>query len=150
MVLFTPELKHHILTQYQANTRGCGFAALAHRYSVKGGDATLRYWYRRWDGTPVSLQRKPVSGRPRALTRTEVARYIRIPIRRSNRAHVAVHYNQLQESVQAATAKTVSIRSIRRYGRQELRARVKRTKKRTSQECKYINIIASIACSALS
>lgn len=137
MVRFTPDLKHHILTQYTPNTRGHGFLALAGRFGVRGGAKTIQYWYRRWDGTPGSLQRKPGSGRPRVLTRSQVRQYIGTPIRRSNRAHRPVHYNQLQASVQSAAAKPVSLRTIRRYGQQELRAIVKRTKKTTTLEREY-------------
>lgn len=140
MVRFTPDFKHHILTQYLPNTRGHGFSSLAQRFAVKGGSRTIRYWYAAWDGTPTSLQHKAVPGRPRALTRAEVGRYIRIPIQRRNRAHMPVHYNELQATIKKGTSKSISTRTIQRYGKQELGGRDKRTKKRTTHECKH-NII---------
>lgn len=140
MVRFSPDFKHYILTQYQANLRGRGFSAVAQRFGVKGGSRTVRYWYSAWDGTPASLQRKPVSGRPRALTRAEVTRYIRTPIQRRNRAHLPIHYNEVHRTINEVTSKSPSIQTIRRYGRQELRARNKRTRKRTTQECKHRHI----------
>jgi transposase len=144
MVHFSPDFKHHILTQYEANTRGYGFHALACRYGVSGGGQTIQYWYRAWDGSPASLQRKAIPGRPRLLTRAQVGRYIRTPIRRRNRSHLPVHYTELQDSIQRSTGKSISLPTIRRHGRQELQAQCKHTRKRTIQECKHTTTIACL------
>jgi hypothetical protein len=46
-----------------------------------------------------------------------------------------VHYTELLPSVRQKTGADVSLRSLQRYGKEQLRARDKKTKKRTSAEC---------------
>jgi hypothetical protein len=84
MNIFTPQLKHHILTQYRSNDRDYSFQSLAIRYGIKGGKGTIQKWHQRWKGTPESLMNKQRSGRPRILTRTQVYRYISQPIIKKN------------------------------------------------------------------
>jgi hypothetical protein len=80
---FTPQHKHNILTHYCAGVRGAGFAALARRFAVKGGEEQEQEQEQEQvssrDGTrggterlPASLQEQPRSGRPRTLSRAEV------------------------------------------------------------------------------
>ena len=87
-----------------------------------------------WDGTAASLQRQPVSGRPRSPTPEEVQRYVITPIRRKNRAHVPILYSELQPAVEEQTGKKVSARTIRRYGKEEGGGRLAHGKKRTAEE----------------
>lgn len=140
MTLFSPDLKQHILQQYRRHTRGAGFGALARRYHVRGGKQTVQQWYARWDGTAASLQRKPGSGHPRALTAADISRHIRAPILAANRRHEAVHYTDLLEGVRRKTGKRVSLRTIRRYGKEQLAVKDKHTKKRTHNESECCNI----------
>ena len=98
--------------------------------------STIRAWYQRWDGTPASLQRTPVPGRPRVLSRAQVARHVQARIRSANRKPAAIHYTDLLPVVRRATGTNVSIQTLRRYGRKELGAKQKRTKKRTATERK--------------
>jgi transposase len=134
MKQFTPEQKHEILLDYSPRSATHNFAALARRHAVAGGGRTIQNWLARWDRTPASLQHKQVSGRPRILTPAEVQRHIATPIRRKNRAHVPVHYTELQPALEQRTGKKVSIQTIRRYGREEAGGRLKRGKKRTEEE----------------
>lgn len=134
MKQFTPEQKHEILLEYSPRSTTHSLAALAHRHAVKGGRRTIENWLARWDGTAASLQRKAVSGRPRSLTPEEVKRHIIAPIRRKNRAHVPVHYTDLQPALEQQTGKKVSIQTIRRYGKEEAGGRLKHGKKRTAEE----------------
>jgi transposase len=134
MKQFTPEQKHEILLEYSPRSPTHCADALARRHAVAGGGRTIRNWLARWDRTPASLQRKQVSGRPRSLTAEEVQRHITAPIRRKNRAHVPVHYTELQPAVEQRTGKKVSSRTIRRYGREEAGGRLKHGKKRTAEE----------------
>jgi transposase len=131
---FTPQHKHNILTHYCAGVRGSGFAALARRFAVKGGAGVILRWHVRWDGTPASLQEQPRSGRPRTLSRAEISRHVRAPLLAANRAHRAVHYTTLLPAVRAKTGKELSLRTLRRYGKEQLGAKQKRSKKRTAGE----------------
>jgi len=136
MSIFTPQLKHHILTQYQPHSRENSFEALARRYAVNGGKTTVKYWHQQWDGTPTSLHRKPVSGRPRLLSSRQVNDYIRTPVRNKNRAHVAISYTQLLPSVQRKSVKQLSLRTLQNYGKRDLGIKMRHSKKRTADESK--------------
>jgi transposase len=137
MKQFPPEQKHSILLEYTPRSTTHSFAALAARHGVAGGGNTLQLWHQRWDGTVASLQHKPVSGRPRVLSRREVQQHVRTPILRANRAHKAVHYPALLAPLQQKTGKEVSLRTVQRYGKEELGARQRRGKKRTTEESQY-------------
>jgi hypothetical protein len=139
-MLYTPAHKHSILTHYCAGERSADFTALARRFAVAGGARTIRRWYERWDGTPRSLETKTRSGRPRALSKREVLQHVRTPILRANRAHQAVHYPAVEEAVRQKTGRRVSLRTIQRYGKEELGAKQRRGKKRTADECECIHI----------
>jgi hypothetical protein len=141
---FTPALKHHILQQYLPHSPDNSFAALAKRYDVKGGKSTVQRWYARWDGTPRSLERKPGSGRPRALFSAEIRANIHQPIQSRNRSHRPVHYPELWQSTISTTGKSVSLRTVQRYGEQIVRARDKTTRARTAAECEHTATSRSI------
>lgn len=128
------EAKHHILLEYSPHDATRSFAALARRHAVKGGHETSHRWWLRWDGTPASLERKQGSGKARVLSRAEVSRHVRAPILAANRAHRAIHYTELLPAVRQKTGTEVSLRSLQRYGKEELGARDKQSKKRTAEE----------------
>ena len=128
------EAKHHILLEYAPHDTTRSFAALARRHAVKGGKQTVHGWHSRWDGTPASLQRKSGTGRARALSRAEVSRHVRAPILAANRAHRAISYTSLLPAVRAKTHSQISLRTLRRYGKEELKAKQMHTKKRTADE----------------
>lgn len=128
------EAKHHILLEYAPHDASHGFTALARRHAVKGGADVVRRWHQRWDGTAASLERKAGSGKPRALSTAEVHQHVRDPILAANRAHSAVHYSTLLPSVQEETGVELSLRTLQRYGKEELGAKQKHTKKRTAAE----------------
>jgi transposase len=134
MPLFTQQLKHHILQQYQSRVRGHGFGALAQQYGVRGGKEVVREWYRRWDGTPLSLEEKARSGRPRILSSAQVKRHVAAAIRNRNRSARPVRYTELLPQVQAATDREMSLRTLQRYGHDEAGGRKTRGKKRTAEE----------------
>jgi hypothetical protein len=94
----------------------------------------LRGWLQRWDGSDASLERKRGSGRARVLSTAEVSRHVRAPILAANRAHRAIHYTELLPVVRQKTGTAVSLRSLQRYGKEELGGRDKRSKKRTADE----------------
>jgi transposase len=136
MPCLTPNEKHNILTLYYNKQHKHTFDSLAKQFNIKGGRRTIINWHKKWNGTVESLERKQGSGRPKVLSSTQVKNYIQIPIRNKNRSHQPVHYTQLLPSVQKKTNTNVSLRSIQRYGKEELGAKQKRTKKRTADESK--------------
>ena len=128
------DVKHHILLEYAPHDATRSFAALARRHAVKGGERVLRRWYQHWDGSPASLERKAGSGKARALSKAQVSRHVRAPLLAANRAHRAIHYPDLLPRVRAATGTEVSLRTVRRYGEEELGAKKRRGIKRTAEE----------------
>ena len=132
---YTAAHKQSILSHYRAGVKGAGFDALARRFAVKGGGAVIKRWHDRWNRDAASLEHKQGAGRPRALSGREVQQYVRAPILRANRAHRAVRYTELLPAVQERTGKNVSVRTLRRYGKEKLGARSTRGKKRTAEEC---------------
>lgn len=128
------EAKHHILLDYSPHDTTRSFVALAARHAVAGGARTVQRWHERWDGTPASLEEKQRTGRPRVLSRAEVSRHVRAPILAANRAHRAIHYSELLPTVRLKTGTEVSLRSLQRYGKEELGGQDKQSKKRTAEE----------------
>jgi hypothetical protein len=134
MTHLSAEAKHPILLEYQAGDNTRSFAALARCHAVKGGGPTIGRWHSRWDGSPASLQERARSGRPRALSAQQVARHIRAPILAANRAHRAIHYPDLLDSVRTSTGADLSLPTLRRYGKEGTGAKQQRGKKRTAEE----------------
>ena len=128
--------KHHILLEYSPDRASQSFAALALRHGVAGGARTVQRWHEQWTGDAASMERKKGTGRARTLTPAEVSRHVRAPILAANRAHRAIHYTDLLPSVQQISGKEVALRTLQRYGHDELDARNKTTKKRTAAESK--------------
>jgi hypothetical protein len=133
---FTPELKHDILTEYLPHSHDNSFQALADRHNIKGGKGTIQRWYARWDGTPSSLRQRAGAGRHRLLSAAQIRDTIALPIRNRNRSHHAIHYTELLPTVRDQTGTTVSLRTIRRYGKEIIRARDRSTRSRTAAESK--------------
>lgn len=131
------EAKHHILLDYAPRSSTDGLTALARRHDIRGGKRTLRNWLQQWDGSAESLKRKPGSGKARVLNRAQVSRHVRAPILAANRAHRAISYAELLPLVRQRTDTEVSLRSLQRYGREELGAMQRRSKKRTAAESEY-------------
>jgi transposase len=134
MKQFPPAQQHSILLEYSPRSTTHSFAALAERHGVPGGKRTVQRWDQRWDGTARSLEHKAGAGRPRALSKQEVQQHVRAPILRANRAHKPMHYSKLLPEVQRKTGKELSIQTLRRYGKEELNAKQRRSKKRTAEE----------------
>lgn len=134
MKQLSAEAKHAILLEYQPRSATHSFSALAARHSISGGAQTLEKWFQRWNHTVESLKRHSGSGRPRALTATQVQRYIRQPVLQANRAHRAIHYPELMPRLRQTSARSVSLRTVQRYGQKELKIRDKRGIKRQASE----------------
>jgi hypothetical protein len=65
-----------VLQEYRSGVYGSGFKSLAKLFKVKGGHKLIMHWYRQWNGTIQSLNRKSKDGRPRTMTKKEVKHYI--------------------------------------------------------------------------
>lgn len=136
---FTPLHKHSILTHVKHKRKGETLASIASLHGVKGGARTLQRWLRRWKDTADSLQRRAGSGRPTLLTPAQVTKHVRSRIQSANRSARAVHYPSLLPLVQQATGRQFTLRTLQRYGKQQLHVRQKKAKKRTANECKSVN-----------
>jgi hypothetical protein len=134
MTHLSPEAKHHILLEYSRDDATRSFTALAARHSIAGGWRVLLRWHQQWNGTPQSLQRKAGTGKQRALTAAQVSRHVRAPILAANRAHRAISYSQLLPTVCAKTGVELSLRTLQQYGKEQLGAKHKHSKKRTAAE----------------
>jgi hypothetical protein len=86
------------------------------------------------------LKHKNGAGRHRILNPSEVTRYIRQPIARKNRSHRAVHYTDLFHRVRENSGREVSLRTIQRYGKEDAKVKMRRTKKCTVDECQFISL----------
>ena len=128
------EAKHHILIEYSPHDASRTFAALARRHAVKGGAQVIRLWHKHWDGTAASLAEGARAGRPRVLSRDQINRSIYTPLFRANRSHRAIHYTELLPRVRATSRTEISLRTVQRYGKEKLKARHKRGKKRCAKE----------------
>lgn len=129
------DAKHAILLEYRPRSQQHSLAALARRHNIAGAERTLHNWLQRWDGTAASLMHRRGAGRPRILTRAEVKQCLHAPLLAANRAHRAIHYTDMLPQVQRETRSSISLRSLRRYGKKELRAKNRKTTKRTQLEC---------------
>jgi hypothetical protein len=128
------DAKHAILFEYSPRSPTHSFSALARRHSIPGGADVIRHWHDRWDGSAASLKRNAGTGKERALSSRQVEQHVRKPILAANRKHRPISYTQLLPSVQAATGSQLSLRTLQRYGKEELRIKNKATKKRTAVE----------------
>lgn len=71
------------------------------------------------------------------LSSAQVSRHVRAPILAANRAHRAVHYTDLLESVKEKTGKEISVQTLRRYGKEECAAKQRHSKKRSADESEH-------------
>ena len=134
MTKYTSVFKHAVLQEYCAGNRAHSFRALARRFKVHGGPSTICKWYRNWKGTQQSLERRAGSGRRTLLTPAQVERYIVKPIRRCNKNHVAVEYHDLKDDVEEKVGHSVSVRTLRRYGKEKSQVHFQHTIRRTPVE----------------
>jgi hypothetical protein len=134
MAQLSSQTKHHILLEYRPHSPTHSFSALAATHGVAGGKRTIMRWHKQWNGTAQSLEHRKGAGRPRVLSRVQVTRHVRTPILAANRSHRPIHYTSLLPKAQQKTHKQISIRTLRRYGQQQLHVKQKHTTKRTADE----------------
>jgi transposase len=137
MSQLTAQQKHDILVHCETRRAGESEVEVAAQHGARVSRQTIWRWRQRWDHTPSSLRHAPVPGRPRLLTPAEVSRHVRAPILAANRSHRQVSYTKLLPEVHRKAGKPISIRTLRRIGKEQLGAKAKRTTKRTRQECQY-------------
>lgn len=142
----TAQQKHDILIHVRDRRGGEQPEEIAARHGVAASRRTVYSWLQQWDGTPRSLERKAGSGKQRMLSSRQVQQYVRPLILRANRAHKAVHYSQLLHSVRQKSSTELSLRTLQRYGHDELHGRQTRGKKRTAEERESAGACATVAC----
>ena len=124
---YTAAFKQQVLTQYQPNTPGWGFKALAKKNHIPR-DTTIQSWYRQWDGTPASLQRNIGSGRKRTLTQAESHALILDPVHKALKKKQKIDYADIHSEIIAKPDyRHVSLAMVKRVGRKEHRLTWKRT-----------------------
>jgi hypothetical protein len=74
------------------------------------------------------------------MTQRQVTQLIHAPINRANHSFTSIHYTDLQPSLRRKIAPEPSLRTIRRYGKEQLGGKNKHSKKRTPEECQCIHI----------
>jgi len=136
MKQLTPELKHSILTHYTSPHHHQTLQQILSLHAVSVSRRTVELWQQKWNGTIESLQRQAVSGRPRVLSRAQVSRHVATPIRNANRAGRTIHYSTMMEQVSVSSGKSMSLRTLQRYGKEECKAKSTRGQKRTADEGK--------------
>lgn len=130
----TPQHKHSILLEYRLRSHDHSFAALAARHGIKGGGIVIQRWHQQWNGSATSLEEKHSTGRPRILSTQQVHQYVAPMIREKNRNAERVRYSDIHSSVEAKAHTQMSLRTLQRYGKEDLGAHKKHGKKRTADE----------------
>lgn len=136
MKQITPEVKHSILSHYTSPNNTQTLALILSLHQVNASRQAVESWRKTWDGSVESLKHRGGAGRPRILTKREVTRYIKRPIRDANRSSKCIRYSRVAQSVREKTGKGVSDRTIRRIGKEQLGGRKTRGRKRTAEESK--------------
>ncbi|CAF4035503.1 unnamed protein product, partial [Rotaria sordida] len=75
-------------------------------------------WYRQWDGTVDSLNQESKGGRARTMTQQEVKVYILEFVKSMNNKSVYVDYKKVHAHMKFVLKREVSIRTLRRYGKE--------------------------------
>jgi len=123
--------KERVVNYYNQNKPNCSFRSVAKKFNLRGGHELVRRWYK----NRRSLETKLKPGRPTILSRREISNHIQTKIRAANRSSTPIHYTSLLNSVNTATNKKISLRTLQRYGKRILGAKQKRTVKRTVEQC---------------
>jgi len=129
--------KQRVVNYYMQHQPNISFGRVATIFNLKGGESTVRRWYNQRH----SLDTKPRSGRPSILSIEEINTHIKKKIVEKNRLSEPIHYTQLLPMVKHVTNKHLSLRTLRRYGKEKCGIKMKRTIKRTENECNIIHII---------
>ena len=126
--------KQEILQEYQPKVRGKGFKSLGKRYKIKGGHKTIRKWYQKWDGTKESLKKESGGDRRSILSEKEKKTLISGFVNKRAKKDAA-DYREVHENIESKTGKKISVKSVRRLGK-ELGAVSKKTKRKSPTEGK--------------
>lgn len=137
MTKFTAEQKQLILSQYSAHDHSRSYRSLAHQYGISKDGRTVRRWMKRWDGTIESLKQRKGAGRPRILTPLQAHNHITQPVTAANRRHQPIHYRSIHTRLQHSLNKSMSLRSVQRYGRSMCKIKDKTVIPRESSERKH-------------
>lgn len=135
---YTSVFKYNVLQEYRPEVYGCGFKSLAKRFKIKGGHKLIMHWYRQWDGTVQSLNRRSKGGRPRTITKNEVKDYVLDFVRMMNSQFKPVNYRMIQSNIEASLKKKVPLSTIQRYGKKECGLTWRKTHELSSRDSKCL------------
>ena len=127
--------KERVVDYYTDHYPKYSFRQVATLFKIEGGHKTVSRWYNQRH----SLETKSRSGRPPKLTMKQMNQYITKTIREKNQSALSVHYTDLMSDIKNQIDGNVSLRIIQRYGHDRLGIKMKKTSKRTEQECKFIH-----------
>ena len=120
---FTSVFKHNVLQEYRQGIYG--FRSLAKRFKIKDGHKLKMSWYARWNGTVESLEPKWAGGRPRTMTKDQVADYILNFVDEMNMLYKPVNYKMIKERIESSLNRQFPLKTIQRYGRQDCDIKIK-------------------------
>ncbi|CAF4805557.1 unnamed protein product, partial [Rotaria sp. Silwood2] len=84
------------------------------------GHMLIKRWYRQWDGTVQSLNRKSRNGRPRTLSKEEVKHYKLDFVKIMNSQYKSVNYRMVKSHVETSLNRTEPLSNIQRYGKKNV------------------------------
>jgi transposase len=146
---YPPSFKHKVLSEYQPNQYGCGFEALAKKYSIQGGKSVVCRWYAQWNGTVESLEEKKHTGRKHKLSEEDTQQLIEQPVEEALQKKQKINYSDIHQKIQSKPAHSdISLRTVQRIGKRELGLRWKRTTLDVEQNgiARYPLVIVSEFC----
>jgi len=133
---YSLEYKQRVVEYYYTHRPRPSLAAVARTFHIKGGSKTVCSWIHR----RAELETRPRQGRPTALSRVEIGRYVKKPIRENNRKHEPNFYSNILSDIHTKIHKNISIRTLQRYGKQRSGIKKKKALRRTADECNYTHI----------
>ena len=144
--------KERVVREYQPGVRGKGFQALEKKYKVgQSGPSKrlIKVWWKKWVAggkTLAALESVPGGGRRSILTEKEKQKHILKFIAHKNLIGEAVDYKEVHRNVIAKTKKDISLREVRRIGKNELDITWKNTTLVTPAEGKLEDFLTYVPC----
>jgi transposase len=135
---YDPLFKQLVVEYYLQDQPNVSFQFVGKIFQINGGHVTLKQWFDRYDGTIVSLQQRYRSGRPRILSKRQVNQLVTKIVYSHNRLSRPINYKKITNSIRQKTNTNVSIRTVRRYGKNS-GIKQRKTIKRTYGESEYKN-----------
>jgi len=127
---YSADYRRRAVDYYRSHRASMSLAAVAKHFGIKGGKTTVFRWVKQGGNQETRAR----SGRPRILNSGERKRYVLHKVQYRNQRHEGIKYNEIVDTIRAQTGKSISKRTVRRYGQEE-GIKQKRTIRRTQVEC---------------